>query len=40
MWLNRDRDLAMYDLEGDYLNHPNKLAVSCVMDDAAEGTGD
>ena len=40
VWLNRDRDLAMDDLEGEYLKHPNKLAVSCVVDDAAEGTGD
>lgn len=47
VWLNADRDafdLAMDDLEAEYLRHPSKLAVACVLDDveggALEGLGE
>lgn len=43
VWLNerrRDFDLAMDDLEAEYMKHPTKLAVSCVLLDAAEGETD
>ena len=35
-WVNGNRDdfdLAMDDLEAEYMKHPTKLAVSCIMDD-------
>mmetsp|Transcript_23460 Transcript_23460/g.49097 ORF Transcript_23460/g.49097 Transcript_23460/m.49097 type:complete len:515 (+) Transcript_23460:141-1685(+) len=39
VWLNDDRDtfdLAMDDLEGEYLKYPSKLAVSCILDDVVK----
>ncbi len=36
-WFNDNRqdfDIAMDDLEREYMKHPNKLAVSCIMEDA------
>ncbi|KAL9178985.1 hypothetical protein ACHAXT_011958 [Thalassiosira profunda] len=38
VWVNDNRedfDLAMDSLEAEYMKHPTKLAVSCVMDDVA-----
>ena len=35
-WFNNNRDdfdLAMDELESEYMKHPTKLAVSCIMDD-------
>jgi len=37
-WFNNNRedfDLAMDELEAEYMKHPTKLAVSCIMDDVA-----
>ena len=39
VWLNSDRetfDLAMDDLEKEYLKFPSKLAVSCILDDVVK----
>lgn len=39
VWMNDNRldfDLAMDDLEAEYMRHPTKLAVSCIMDDATK----
>lgn len=43
VWLNERRgdfDLAMDDLEAEYMKHPTKLAVSCVLLDTVEGGKD
>ena len=39
VWMNDKRgdfDLAMDDLEAEYMKHPSKLAVSCIMDDVTK----
>lgn len=47
VWINDERetfDLAMDALEGEYLKHPSKLAVSCILEDVEknpmEGNGE
>ena len=38
-WFNNNRDdfdLAMDDLEGEYMKNPSKLAVSCIIDDVVK----
>ena len=38
-WFNNNRDdfdLAMDELEAEYMKHPSKLAVSCIMDDVVK----
>lgn len=39
VWMNdkrEDFDLAMDELENEYMKYPTKLAVSCIMDDVVE----